>query len=172
MTAAQELYLELISPIETRMKRTVARIVRDPDDAADTLQNALAQVWKNLKKIHHHPNPQACILGICINASYDTLRRRARSSGRQISFEDAATPDPPSPSEAPDDYAIGREKESLITAAVASLPPQQSAAVFLRLVEGESFRTIAQAIGCREATARSHVSKGKEELRTLLADLV
>lgn len=172
MTAAQELYFELISPIEDRMKRTVVRIVRDPDDAADTLQNALAQIWKNLKKVHHHPNPQASILGICINAAYDTLRRKARSSGRQISIDDAATPDPPSPSEAPDAYAIGREKEALIAAAVASLPPHQSVAVFLRLVEGESFRTIAEAIGCREATARSHVSKGKEGLRLLLADLI
>lgn len=72
MSAADELYRELIEPIEERMMRAVSRIVRDPDDAADAFQNALVYIWKDLKKIHSHPNPpstsrrstaSACCLG-------------------------------------------------------------------------------------------------------------
>lgn len=154
------------------MKRTVARIVRDPEDAADTLQNALALVWKNLKKIHRHPNPQAYILGICINVSYDTLRRSSRIAKRHVAMEEALSSEIASHSETPDKRAMAKEKEATILSAVASLPSQQSLAIFLRLVEGESFQTIAEALGCREATARSHISKGKASLRELLGDLL
>ncbi len=170
MNAAHSIYLELIAPVEERMKRTVARIVRDPEDAADTFQNALASIWKNLRKVHRHPNPHACILGICINASYDTLRKRSRLSKREIGMD--AVPDLPSSGERPDGVAAGREKERSILSAVACLPPKQALAVFLRLVEGESFQVIAEMIGCREATARSHVSKGRAALRETLASIL
>ena len=39
-------YERLIAPIENRMIRCVWRIVRDPDDAEDALQDALLTVWK------------------------------------------------------------------------------------------------------------------------------
>ena len=35
MGAAQDIYSELIAPVEQRMMHAVARITRDPDDAAD-----------------------------------------------------------------------------------------------------------------------------------------
>lgn len=170
MDPSQLIYRELIAPVEERMKRTIARIVRDPDDAADTLQDALASIWKNLKKIHLHPNPQAYILGICINSSYDTLRKRSRRSEREVALEH--THDLPSTQGWPDAHAIEREREREILTAVASLPPKQAQAVFLRLVEGESFQAIARVIGCREETARSHVSKGKAVLAEALASLL
>jgi RNA polymerase sigma-70 factor, ECF subfamily len=170
LNAAHRIYDELIAPIQERMKRTVARVVRDPEDAADTFQNALASIWKNLRKIHRHPNPQACILGICVNASYDTLRKRSRVGKREVGVEKLS--EFSSSQDGPDGYAFGRERERTILSAVASLPPNQATAVFLRLVEGESFAAIAEAIGCREATARSHVSKGKAGLRELLADVL
>jgi RNA polymerase sigma-70 factor (ECF subfamily) len=170
LNQGHRIYDELIAPVEERMKRTVARIVRNPEDAADAFQNALASIWKNLRKIHRHPNPQACILGICINASYDTLRKRSRIGQREVGVEGLS--DFSSPQEGPDSRAIGCEQERAILTAVCSLPPKQATAVFLRLVEGESFQAIAEAIGCREATARSHVSKGKAGLRELLADVL
>ena len=154
------------------MKRTIARIVRDPEDAADTLQNALASVWNNLEVTHRHPNPPAYILGICIYAAYDTLRKRGRMSRRQVSLDEVSPADLVSSETRPDIQAFDNERENVVSMAVATLPPQQALAVFLRLVEGESFRLIAEVIGCQEATARSHVSKGKAGLRELLADML
>lgn len=154
------------------MKRTIARIVHDPEDAADTLQNALASVWNHLESVHHHPNPPAYILGICISAAYDTLRKRGRGSQRQVSLDEVPVTDLVSSGSSPDLQALDNERESEISRAVASLPPQQAMAVFMRLVEGEPFHVIAEAIGCQEATARSHVSKGKAGLRELLADML
>ena len=50
------------------------------------------------------------------------------------------------------------------------LPRKQAQVVLMRLDEEHSFGDIAQAVGCSEATARSHFSKGTQRLRELLSD--
>ena len=48
------------------------------------------------------------------------------------------------------------------------LPPLQRAAVVLRYFEDYSFAEVAAALGCPEATARSHVHRALTRLRTRL----
>ena len=66
---------------------TVARIVRDPEDAADVFQEVLAVIWNKLERIDRHPNPHAYILRICVTRSYDALRKKARRRRREIRLD-------------------------------------------------------------------------------------
>ena len=52
-------YERLISPIEDKMIGCVWRIVRDPDDADDAFQEAMATIWRRWDVVLRHPNPQA-----------------------------------------------------------------------------------------------------------------
>lgn len=167
MASAEEVYSSLIEPIEDRMMRTVARIVRNPDDAADAFQNVLLLIWKDLAKIHRHPNPHGYILRVCMSVSYDCVRKRSRNHRREVLLDDSGVL--PAEGRGVGDFsAFEGEKE--ILKAIASLPPQQAQAVLLQAVEEESFEQIAQSLGCSEATARSHVSKGKARLRQVLGN--
>ena len=83
MGDASELYDGLIAPIEQRLKATALRIVRDPNDAADVIQETLAVVWKKLHRIDREANPHAYILRICVSRAYDLLRRRSRQRRRE-----------------------------------------------------------------------------------------
>lgn len=164
---ADQVYAELITPIEGRMTRTIAGILNDPDDAADALQNAMLYVWKNLRKIHRHPNPQGYILRVCISASYDVLRRNVRQ--KQLEVHNL-------PDQAPSHHdAVSPESTphtlSAIRSGIATLPKKQAQAVLLRLMEDEPFNVIGRILGCSEATARSHVSKGLARLRQHLSNL-
>jgi len=168
MGKSDELYERLIRPIEKRMIGIVTRIVRDPEDAADLFQEILALIWARLERIDRHPNPHAYIIRICITRSYDALRKRARRRRREIRLESikakiwSARP-------------LGGVKEvdkaTAIREAIAQLPPNQGHAVLLRLTEDSPYRTIAGVLGCSEATARSHFSKGKARLVKLLSEL-
>jgi RNA polymerase sigma factor (sigma-70 family) len=142
--------------------------VRDPDEAADVLQSALALVWRDLAKIHKHPNPRAYILRLCVSAAYDALRRRQRRRRRELPLEEEALPTRPASGD-PAQAALERERREALLAAIARLPPRQAQALVLRAMEEQSFDAIAQALGCSEATARSHVSKARERLREILA---
>jgi RNA polymerase sigma factor (sigma-70 family) len=161
---AEEVYQRLIAPIEEKMIAIVSRIVGPRDEAADVFQEALAVVWQKLARIDCQPNPHAYILRICINLSYDALRRRARRERETFALRDLARrqtqsqPAPPVEPEALDE----------IYNAIRSLPRQQAEAVLLRLVDETPYTAIGDILNCSEATARSHVSKGRSRLRELL----
>lgn len=167
MISADEIYSTHIAPIEKSMMRTVYRIVRDPDDAADAFQDALVKVWRYLERIIHHPNPQAYILSICITSAYDTLRKRARQTAQEVPMVPELSI--PLPQDTHTKYAHYMTR--LIQQCIASMPLKQAQAVLLRLFEDESFQTIGAVLGCTEATARSHVSKGLARLRALMSDV-
>lgn len=166
MAAGEQLYRELIEPIEGRMIGVVLRIVGDADDADDAMQEALARVWKLLPRIHQHPNPQGYVMRICMTSAYDQLRRRGRLAARESPLDDSAEPaEPP----AQRDGLHAAEAEAALLEGLRALPEAQRRAVLLRLVQEESFETIALELGCSGATARSHYSKGRARLRTLLS---
>ncbi len=168
MSSAEQLYKSLVEPIEERMMRTVARLVRDPDESADVFQNVLMIIWKDLKKINEHPNPHGYILRACVSASYDCLRKRTRRKRHTTSMEDSEI-NVPHPVKDPE--VMARETQRIVLDAIAKLPRQQAQAVMMQVIQDEGFVDIAKALGCSEATARSHVSKGKAKLRDILVAL-
>jgi RNA polymerase sigma-70 factor (ECF subfamily) len=162
-------YQRLIAPIQDRMIRTIWRIIRDPDDTDDALQEALATIWKRLERIRSHPNPHAVILRICVNAAYDLLRRKIRERRRRElhAIADSRADSTPTASDA----LSHQERETEIFDAIARLSRNQAQAVLMRLVQGQCYSDIAQALGCSEATARIHVTRGRARLRKLLSHL-
>ena len=74
----KDVYESLIRPVERRLIRSIWRVVQNPDDADDALQDALQRIWKRRLQVARHPNPPALILRIGVNAAHDVLRRRMR----------------------------------------------------------------------------------------------
>jgi RNA polymerase sigma-70 factor (ECF subfamily) len=160
-------YNGLVRPMESRMMRSIWRIVRQREAAEDALQDALAVIWKKRDTVARHPNPQALILRISIDAAYDTVRKNRR----RLSHEIAGLPDG-----AADDLAAPVTKESedrslraAILEAIGRLPRQQATAVLLHIVEEQPYEEIARGMGCSETTVRVHVMRGRAALARRLA---
>jgi RNA polymerase sigma-70 factor (ECF subfamily) len=143
----------------------VLRIVDQADDADDAMQDALGRIWKLLPRIHQHPNPHGYILRICMSAAYDVLRNRGRLAAHEAPLESGGDPAEPPVQR---DALISADAEAALLEGMKALPEAQRRAVMLRLVQEESFDTLALELGCSSATARSHYSKGRARLRTLL----
>ena len=171
MDVADQLYTDLIGPVEGRMKSVVAGIVSDPDDAADAFQNALIYIWKHLRKIHRHPNPHGYLIRVCISSAYDVLRRSARRREREVADPGLIELAPDTAAESGGIPGADRDVLPLIREGISTLPRKQAQAVLLRLLEEEPFDAIGRVLGCSEVTARSHVSKGLARLREHLAGL-
>jgi len=162
-------YEELIAPIESRMMRCIWRVVRRPELSEDALQDALSIIWRKLHQIRNHPNPQALILKICLNAACDALRKQKRSSRHEDLSLFIHLPDSSSAGAA---RALEtKEIEAEVLKAISRLPRKQALAVLMRIVQDEPFDVIAQALGCSEVTVRIQVSKGRRRLRQLLSYL-
>ncbi|MEE9501585.1 MAG: RNA polymerase sigma factor [Candidatus Aminicenantaceae bacterium] len=169
MTDEKSLYDWLIAPVESRMMRTIWRVVRHDQLAEDTLQDALAIIWRKRNRIHRHPNPQALILKICLNCAYDSLRKRARQR-RQKDLSNLASYESQSRTNA----SLELEKKQAVAKvlnAIGRLPRSQALAVLMRIVQDQPYEAIAQTMGCSETTVRIHVSRGRKRLRQWLSHL-
>jgi len=166
-TSRESKYRALIAPLNDRLIATVWRVLRSEHDAEEALQNALLQVWKRLDRVERHPNPTALILRMGANAAYDRLRKRIREDRLRNGRLDESTADRrPSP----DLRAEESELSDALRNAIATLPRKQAQAAIMRLVQEQSYTEIAEAIGCREATARVHVLNARKQLELLLHD--
>ena len=162
-------YETLVRPVEDAMLRSIWRIVRDPDDADEAMQNALGTVWRRLGRIRRHPNPRALILRICVNASYDVLRRKIRRRRREELHTIPSEMADPAPSAA--DRLSSQEQCGEVISAIGQLPRRQAEAAFMKFVQELSYGDIAQALGCSEVTVRTHISRARVGLRERLAHL-
>jgi len=157
----------LVRPMETHMMRSIWRIVRQREAAEDALQDALTIIWRKRGTVARHPNPQALILKISINAAYDAVRKSRRRLRHEISSL---------PEQCPDGTASSVSKESEdrslradILEAIGRLPKRQATAVLMRIVEEQSYEEIARGMGCSETTARIHVMRARAALTRKLA---
>lgn len=160
-------YERIVRPLEARMMQSVWRILRDADDADDALQCALAQLWRRWAKLRRHVNPEALVLRVCIDAAHDQLRKRTR----RRRLEQSRAPVDAGSTFEPSRQMEQEECDSEVMRAIASLPGKQRVAAYLRLVQECPYSAVAAALGCSEPTARKHVARGRERLRTVLAHL-
>jgi RNA polymerase sigma factor (sigma-70 family) len=169
MNDSQGAFERIIEPLRERMIRSIWRVVGNAQDADDAMQNALLSLWKHWQRIVAHPTADALVLKICIDAAYDVRRRRWRA----YRFEQlhSSNDEPADPAGSPAEKLIRNETYSVVRNAIDGLSRQQAVAMLMRVLEELPYNEIAAAMGCTEATARKHVSRGREHLRIALAHL-
>jgi RNA polymerase sigma-70 factor, ECF subfamily len=169
MSESQQTYDRIIRPIEDRMIKSIWRIVRNTQDAEDAMQDALLTITKRWDRVSRHPNPQSLVLKICIDAAYAITRRTIRN--RQTEALGQRADEPASSARSPSEEMIGTEQYVEIITAIHRLSRQQAIAMLMHTVQGQPYDEIAAALGCTEATVRTHVARARERLRIWLAHL-
>ena len=110
----------------------------------------------------------ALVLKICADAAIDRLRQRIRHRERHREMP----VEPDAKEESPLNHAISRELRSSVLEAIERLPRNQAIAIVMRIEQDESHESIATALGCNEATARTHIARGRTRLQKLFVDQV
>jgi RNA polymerase sigma-70 factor (sigma-E family) len=125
--------------------------------AEDLVQEAFVRFVGRFRFLHHPDDVDAYLRRTIVNLSKNHFRRRAieraylEREGPRI--EDAS---------AGPDVAT----HDTLRSALLRLPLRQRTALVLRYYEDLPDATIAELLGCRQATVRSLVSRGLEALRT------
>jgi RNA polymerase sigma-70 factor (ECF subfamily) len=139
----------------------LSRMVRDRHRCEELFQDVFLAVWVKRHQ-YRFPRPfKPWLYAIALNR----CRAAFRGAGREpVPLEH----DPPLPSCSPADTVIATETTALVKHAVGRLPPQQRAVVALRVWDGMDYADIGRAVGCSEATARSHMHHGLATMRQAL----
>lgn len=163
-----ERFEQLVRPVATRMLGTLWRILRDPDETDDAHQQVLMKLWRSRHALFRHANPEALILRISSQVALDALRKRRRTPAHVDIDKSAHVL--AAAGESPAEARYRTERRDKILSLLPALPRKQSLALTLRLLNGESFQAVAEALGCKEGTARTHVARGGDAILRQLAE--
>ena len=146
-----------------RLLRLAWLVTGNWDDARDAVQDALEGVLPRWERLAGSETRDAYVHRCVVNACLSTIRRRGRA--RPVAEPQML---PQAKVQADPAWAIVNADEAwrLCT----SLPAPQRAAVVLRFYEDLSFAEIGAALGCPEATARSHVHRALTAMRARLEE--
>ncbi|EHR63976.1 RNA polymerase sigma factor SigM [Saccharomonospora cyanea] len=156
---------ELVRRHRDRMWAVALRTVRDPEEAADALQDAFISAFRAASNFRAESQVTTWLHRIVVNACLDRVRRRqARPT---VPLPDTSHHEPA----VPRDSMSERETRMVIKEALDQLPEEQRAPIVLIDVEGYSVAETAQLLGIAQGTVKSRCARGRAKLAKLLGHL-
>ncbi|MDQ3154733.1 MAG: RNA polymerase sigma factor SigM [Actinomycetota bacterium] len=156
-------FAELVRRHRGRMWAVALRTVRDPEEAADALQDAFVSAFRAAGSFRGHAQVSTWLHRIVVNACLDRVRAR-RPLG-------PPPEDGPGEPAATRDAIAERETRLAVDDALALLPVGQRAAVVLVDVHGYSVAESAVLLGVAEGTVKSRCARARGKLAVLLGHL-
>jgi RNA polymerase sigma-70 factor (sigma-E family) len=150
---------EFVSARLGSLMRYATVVTWDPHLAEDITQNVLVRAQPRWARIGGLDAPELYLKRMIVNEFLSWRRRRAAQSV-PLASETLAGIMPPSP----DPTAPSDERDAMLRL-IARLPPRQRAVIALRFYEDMSTEQIADVLGCRNVTVRTHLARALATLQ-------
>lgn len=173
---AEEAYETLISGYQQPVYNLVYRLMSDPADACDVVQEVFLKVFRKISAFRGDSSLKTWIYRIAINEAYNYQRWFGRHRRQEVGLEadedcgQGYSQKLPDPGRSPFETALNAEQHALIEAALARMNPTFRTAVVLRDIEELSYEEIADILQVALGTVKSRILRGREALRNELAD--
>lgn len=158
-----------------RLWAVALRTTGEPEEAADALQDALVSAFRRAGSFRGDAAVTTWLHRIVVNAALDRLRRRRTRTAEPLpdDLEEHGGRGNLGPvtrdTEDPADAAVRNDRRRQVLAALATLPPDQRAALVLVDMEGHPVEEAAAILGVPAGTVKSRCSRGRARLLPLLA---
>ncbi|MEU4806464.1 sigma-70 family RNA polymerase sigma factor [Actinosynnema sp. NPDC023587] len=154
---------ELVRRHTGRMYRVALRIVGDPVEAEDVVQDAWISAWRALPRFRGEAAPATWLYRVVTNAALTHLRRRKPT----VPLE--AVPEPRT-SDGPETTVLRNETTNDVLRAIASLDPSQRVPLVLRELEGLSYEEVAEVMGTGVPALRARLHRARVALMAKLEE--
>ena len=163
-------FAQLFTRHRNRLWGIALRTMRDPDEAADALQEAMISAFRRAASFRGDSRVTTWLHRIVVNACLDRIRRNAVRRGEPLPSD----VDRDLGLASTEDITVGIEHEQVrdvVQDALGQISPDQRAALVLVDMEGYSVEEAARMLGCATGTVKSRCSRGRARLAPLLAAL-
>ena len=164
---------EVVAGYRQAVYTTALRVSGRAEDAADMAAEAFLRAYAALR---HYPSERIAELRLrpwLLTIVLNVARNEARAAGRRPAHVALQTwAEPSHDGEGPEDHASRHDGQARLGDLLTELPERQRVAVVLRHVVGLPYVEMADVMGCPEGTAKSHVSRGLQRLRSRLTEEV
>jgi RNA polymerase sigma-70 factor (ECF subfamily) len=155
----QDRFYELLEPELPRLQGFCLKLVGDPEQGDDLLQDALYDAWKGFGQLREAAAFKSWLYRIVINRYRTNLRQFKKRAGQTVPLADDMTDDKESRRWA------ARERLNL---AMASLSARDRALVTLHELEGWSYSELTEMFGSSEGTLRTRLTRCRRRMRETL----
>ncbi len=159
----QKAQFELYRLYHTAMYNTCLRIVGDPDDAEDVMQEAFLKAFLKLRTYKGEVSFGAWLKRIVVNKSLDFLRLKRE----RISLDEVSETDRNCRRGIPNAWKLAYSAET-IKKAIYALPEGYRIVLSLILLEGYDHEEVSEILEISNATSRTQYHRAKKKLIELL----
>lgn len=167
-------YEELLNLYEKPVYNLVYRLLVNPADAPDVVQEVFLKVFRNVTSFRGQSSLKTWIYRIAVNEAHNHRRWFERKCGHEIGLEEEVSEGIhfhqvlEDHERSPFESFANAETRAMIEDALASLKPAFRSAVVLRDVEELSYEEIAEILQANLGTVKSRILRGREALRVAL----
>lgn len=164
-------YEELIARFQQPVYNIVYRMLNDPNDANDVVQEVFFKVFRRVGSFRGESSLKTWIYRIAVNEACNRRRYFQRHLRQEVDFDrstesgwtlqDTLAADDRSPY----DEVLSHEQHALLEQALAGINPIYRAALVLREIEELSYEEIAEILQVALGTVKSRILRGREALR-------
>lgn len=156
----------VVVPLGDKLYRLAYRLLNDPDDAKDALQEVFMKLWKMKDKLDEYRSIEALATTITKNHCLDKLKLK-----KTVSLQAKHTYNKTNDEHNPHIKLELEEGVSEVNKLLKLLPEQQRMVLELRDIEGYSYEEIEQILEIPVNTIRVNLSRARKKMREFLIKL-
>ncbi|HXU80654.1 MAG TPA: sigma-70 family RNA polymerase sigma factor [Polyangia bacterium] len=166
-------FAALVSEARPRALAVALKVLRNPDDAEDAVQDAFLKVWRYLARFEGRASFSTWIHRIVMNASLDLVRRQSCRPEAHVESEESndRRQVEPAHEETPEHSLAEAQTSAIVRTALASLSPSHRQALTLREFEDRSYEEIAAASKIPIGTVMSRLHHARRRLADELREV-
>lgn len=153
MTSSE--FEKLITQQKDKMYRFAVSILKNSEDAQDTVQEVVLRLWKNRRSLDRKKNLESYCLNAVKNSCLDVLRKQKHRQEYQKTMDYQST------EESNIEYTDLVEK---LKKEILKLPDQQRLAIELKDLQGLDYEEISKIMEQSINSIRASVSRGRKKL--------
>lgn len=167
----------LVSKYQRRLMRLLSRIVHDPAEAEDVVQETFIKAYRALRHFRGDSAFYTWLYRIGINTAKNFLVMQARrtptstdtDAGQAEVFDDG---EHLRDINTPESVLASKQIAQTVNAAMDALPVDLRTAIALREIEGLSYEEISAIMACPIGTVRSRIFRAREVIADKLKPLL
>ena len=171
-TTEADRFLALLVPIERDLERYCRRLIWEPQEAPDALQNAVLRAFAAFDRYHEAASFRAWMLRILTNEVFTLNRKHARIARHEFQLEPEELAGLPGAGLDGDitltPEALADRMEPELAAALKTLTDSERAVLLLRALGDLRYREIAETLDMPLGSVMGHLARARQKTRQAL----
>ncbi|MBT8190366.1 MAG: sigma-70 family RNA polymerase sigma factor [Saprospiraceae bacterium] len=150
----------IIQGIKDKMYRLALRIVKDPEDARDVIQDAMIKIWTKRALLADVDNKEAYMMTMTRNVAIDKYRSRKIETtdiDNHFNIE--------SKSAGPERQYVAKEAYNRVRKMIEALPENHRTVIHLRDIEGYTYKEISEMTGFTIGKVKVYLHRARTRLK-------